>query len=47
MLMERQPSNADWLQAMVGIPDKEKEMIRKTGEENLRMHALIFADGRK
>ena len=42
MLMERQPSNADWLQAMVGIPDKEKEMIRKTGEENLRMHALIF-----
>jgi len=42
MLMERQPSNADWLQAMVGIPDREKEMIRKTGEENLRMHALIF-----
>ena len=42
MLMERQPSNADWLQAMIGIPDKEKELIRNTGEENLRMHALIF-----
>ena len=42
MLMERQPSNADWLQTMVGISIKDKEMIRAVGQENLRMHALIF-----
>jgi peptidyl-dipeptidase A len=42
MLMERQPSNADWLQTMVGISNKDKEMIRAAGQENLRMHALIF-----
>jgi peptidyl-dipeptidase A len=42
MLMERQPSNADWLQTMVGISNKDKEMIRAVGQENLRMHALIF-----
>lgn len=42
LLMERQPSNADWLQTMVGISDKDKETIRKEGQENLRMHALIF-----
>jgi peptidyl-dipeptidase A len=42
MLMERQPSNADWLQAMVGISEKEREAIRKAGSENLRMQALIF-----
>ncbi len=42
MLMERQPSNADWLQTMMGISNKDKEMIRAVGQENLRMHALIF-----
>ena len=42
MLMERQASNADWLQANLGINDKEKEKIRIAGLENLRMHALIF-----
>jgi peptidyl-dipeptidase A len=42
MLMERQPSNADWLQTMMGISKKDKEMIRAVGQENLRMHALIF-----
>jgi peptidyl-dipeptidase A len=42
MLMGRQPSNADWLQTMVGISNKDKEMIRAVGRENLRMHALIF-----
>ena len=42
MLMERQPSNADWLQAMVGVSTKDKEIIRAVGQENLRMHALIF-----
>ncbi len=42
MLMERQASNADWLQAMVGINDRDKEMIRAAGQENLRMKALIF-----
>ena len=42
MLMERQPDNADWLQAMVGVNGKDKEIIRTEGQENLRMHALIF-----
>jgi peptidyl-dipeptidase A len=41
-LMERQASNADWLQAMVSLDNKEREMIRTEGQENLRMHALIF-----
>jgi peptidyl-dipeptidase A len=43
MMMERQASNADWLSAMVGIPDSEKNAIRKAGEESLRMHGLIFS----
>jgi len=34
MLMERQPSNADWLQAMVGVSTKDKEIIRAVGQEN-------------
>jgi peptidyl-dipeptidase A len=42
MLMERQASNADWLQAMIGLNNKDKETIRSVGQENLRMHALIF-----
>jgi peptidyl-dipeptidase A len=42
MLMERQTSNADWLQTMVGISNKDKEIIRAVGRENLRMEALIF-----
>jgi peptidyl-dipeptidase A len=42
MLMERQSSNADWLQAMVGLSGREKETVRVEGLENLRMHALIF-----
>jgi peptidyl-dipeptidase A len=41
-LMEKQSSNADWLQAMVGISSKDKEIIRSAGEENLRMQAIIF-----
>ncbi len=43
MLMERQASNADWLQTMVDIPEKDKEAIRKAGEESLRMQGLIFS----
>jgi peptidyl-dipeptidase A len=43
MLMERQASNADWIQEMVGIPQKDKEAIRKTGRENLQMQGLIFS----
>jgi peptidyl-dipeptidase A len=43
MLMERQASNVDWLQATVGIPEKDREAIQKTGEENLRMQGLIFS----
>ncbi|HLP15908.1 MAG TPA: M2 family metallopeptidase [Bacteroidota bacterium] len=42
MLNERQASNADWLQVMTGIPESEKQAIRQAGQENLRMHALIF-----
>jgi peptidyl-dipeptidase A len=42
MMMERQSDNADWLQAMVGVSAKDKETIRTEGQENLRMHALIF-----
>jgi peptidyl-dipeptidase A len=42
MLMERQASNAEWLQVMLGASDKDKETIRAAGQENLRMHALIF-----
>jgi peptidyl-dipeptidase A len=42
MLMERQASNAEWLQAMLKISNRDKEAIRSAGLENLRMHALIF-----
>jgi peptidyl-dipeptidase A len=42
MMMERQADNAEWLHAMVGVGGKEKEIIRAEGQENLRMHALIF-----
>ena len=42
MMMERQSDNADWLQTMVGVSGKDKETIRAEGQENLRMHALIF-----
>ena len=42
MMMERQSENADWLQAMVNVSAKDKETIRAEGQENLRMHALIF-----
>jgi peptidyl-dipeptidase A len=41
-LMGRQPSNADWLETMVGISKKDKEIISAAGREDLRMHALIF-----
>jgi peptidyl-dipeptidase A len=43
MLMARQASNVDWLQATVGIPEKDKEAIRKAGEENIRMRGLVFS----
>jgi peptidyl-dipeptidase A len=42
MMMERQADNADWLQAMVGLNAEEYETVRAEGQENLRMHALIF-----
>jgi peptidyl-dipeptidase A len=42
MMMERQSENADWLHAMVGVSGKDEETIRTEGQENLRMHALIF-----
>jgi peptidyl-dipeptidase A len=42
MMMERQADNADWLQAMVGLNANEYEIVRAEGQENLRMHALIF-----
>jgi peptidyl-dipeptidase A len=43
MLMERQASNADWLQANLKLSNRESEIIRKAGVEDLRMHALIFS----
>jgi len=42
-LMERQASNADWLQVMVGVSEKDKESIRKSVQENLRLKELIFS----
>jgi len=42
MMMERQADNADWLQAMVGLNAEEYETVRAEGQENLRMHALLF-----
>jgi len=42
-LMERQASNADWLQAMVGIGEGDKEAVRAVVNENLRMRELIFS----
>lgn len=43
MMMERQADNADWLQTMVGLSPKEKDVVRAEGLQNLRMHALIFS----
>lgn len=42
MLMERQASNADWIQALAGIREADKEKIRSAGRENLRRKALVF-----
>jgi len=41
-LMERQAHNADWLQSMVGISDREKDEVRKATDDYLRMKALVF-----
>lgn len=43
LLMERQASNADWLKAIVGVSDKEKDAIQKTVRQNLRLKELIFS----
>jgi peptidyl-dipeptidase A len=42
-LMERQSYNADWLQTMVGISEKEKEAVRRSQLEKLSTKALVFA----
>ncbi len=42
-LMERQANNADWLQAMVGVGEKQKESIRKSVQANLRLKELVFS----
>ncbi len=41
-LMGRQSYNVDWLQAMVGLNEKEKETLRKEVYKNLRMTQLAF-----
>lgn len=41
-LMGRQAYNVDWLQAMVGLDEKEKETLRKEVFENLKMTQLAF-----
>jgi peptidyl-dipeptidase A len=42
-LMERQCFNPNWLQAMVGINDKDKETVARTQHENLRSKELVFS----
>jgi peptidyl-dipeptidase A len=42
-LMERQANDANWLQQMVGISEKEKESVQKTGKDNLRLKELVFS----
>jgi peptidyl-dipeptidase A len=42
MLMGRQVSNADWLQQMVGVPEQEKESLRREVSEDLLRSQLIF-----
>jgi peptidyl-dipeptidase A len=43
ILMERQAKNADWLSVMVGIPDNQREAIRKEGSATLKNESLIFS----
>ena len=43
MLMERQAKNADWLKAMAGIDDREREQAQKQEGEDLRSQSLIFS----
>ena len=43
MLMERQAKNADWLQEMAGISEKEREAVRKEVGDDLRRQSLIFS----
>ncbi len=43
MLMERQAQNADWLCAMAGADEKQRETVRREGLENLRNQSLIFS----
>ena len=43
MLMERQAKNADWLQEMAGISEKEREAVRKEVGEDLKRQSLIFS----
>ncbi len=42
-LMERQARNAQWLQSIIGISDKEKEEVERITKETLRMKLLIFS----
>jgi peptidyl-dipeptidase A len=41
-LMEHQSNNADWLQAMAGVGEKEKETVRSAALEQQRMRLMIF-----
>jgi peptidyl-dipeptidase A len=41
--MGRQANNVDWLQAMVGINEKEKQSLGKALFDNLRLSELAFS----
>jgi peptidyl-dipeptidase A len=43
ILMGRQANNVDWLQAMVGINEKEKQSLGKALFDNLRLSELAFS----
>lgn len=43
MLFGRLGSNAQWMQDMLGISDKEKEKIRDLGFKSLRLEQLVFS----
>lgn len=43
MLFGRLSKNPEWIQAMIGIGDEEKERISDDVHKSLRLHQLIFA----
>ncbi len=42
-LTERQARNADWLQAIAGISERERDAVRKAVSADLRRQSLIFS----